>query len=57
MTDRGGYSLAYFVRGGAALFAVAIFLAAFHPIAPSQADEDAEKTEGSERVDLAECGG
>ncbi|MGO4200106.1 hypothetical protein AB4Z13_32595 [Rhizobium sp. YAF28] len=57
MTDRGGYSLAYFVRGGAALFADAIFLAAFHPIAPSQADEDAEKTEGSERVDLAECGG
>ncbi|MGM4913330.1 hypothetical protein [Rhizobium sp. 768_B6_N1_8] len=55
MTDLGGYSLAYFVRGGTALFADAIFLAAFHSIAPSQTDEDAEKTEGSERVDLAEC--
>jgi MFS family permease len=40
LTDLGGYSLAYFVHGGAALLAVVIFLSAFRSIAPSRADEN-----------------
>ncbi len=54
LTDLGGYSLAYFVHGGVALFAVAIFCTAFGSIAPSPADEDDTSVNGSNRVDLAE---
>jgi len=54
LTDLGGYSLAYFVHGGVALFAVAIFCTALGSIAPSPADEDDTSVNGSNRVDLAE---
>ena len=54
LTDLGGYSLAYFVHGGVALFAVAIFCTAFGSIAPSPTDEDDRSLNGSNRVDLAE---
>ncbi len=54
LTDLGGYGLAYFVHGGVALFAVAIFCTALGSIAPSPADEDDTSVNGSNRVDLAE---
>lgn len=56
LTDLSGYSLAYFIHGGVALLAVAIFLSAFHAIAPSRSEGNGEPVEGSDQVDLASSG-